>query len=107
MQPPSDDAAAGLTLPPVRAVPIGRPFRWLRLGWRDFTHAFGPSVFHGLAVAAGGLVIVDVEKPEQPFVYERFTADGAIDDAHDARLRLVGPIPLVGGDTNGRGVDVV
>jgi hypothetical protein len=58
MHPPSDDAAAGLTLPPVRAVPIGRPFHWLRLGWRDFTRAFGPSVFHGLVVAAGGLAIV-------------------------------------------------
>jgi len=60
MHPPSDDAAAGLTLPPVRAVPLGRPFHWLRLGWRDFTRAFGPSVFHGLVVAAGGLAIVAI-----------------------------------------------
>ena len=36
-------------------------------------------------VAAGpeGLVIVDVENPEQPSVYQRFTADGRLDDARD------------------------
>ncbi|MCB2106315.1 MAG: hypothetical protein KDE14_01385 [Rhodobacteraceae bacterium] len=36
-------------------------------------------------VAAGreGLAIVDVEKPEKPFVYQMFTADGRISDARD------------------------
>jgi hypothetical protein len=39
-------------------------------------------------VAAGreGLVIVDVEKPEQPFIYQRFTADGRINDARDVSV---------------------
>jgi hypothetical protein len=39
-------------------------------------------------VAAGreGLVIVDVEKPEQPKIYQRFTADGRIDDARDVSV---------------------
>lgn len=58
-QPASPDpAAAGLVLPPVRAVPFARPLRWLALGWRDFRRAFAPSVLHGLAVAAGGWVIL-------------------------------------------------
>lgn len=36
-------------------------------------------------VAAGkeGLAIIDVEKPEQPKVYQMFTADGKINDARD------------------------
>lgn len=39
-------------------------------------------------VASGreGLVIVDVEKPEQPFIYQRFTADGRINDARDVSV---------------------
>ncbi|MGB0618820.1 MAG: hypothetical protein ACPGVZ_05055 [Myxococcota bacterium] len=39
-------------------------------------------------VAAGseGLVIVDVEKPERPSVYMRYTADGQLDDAQDVAV---------------------
>jgi hypothetical protein len=39
-------------------------------------------------VAAGseGLVIVDIEKPEQPTVYQRYTADGQLDDARDVAV---------------------
>jgi len=85
MHPPSDDAAAGLTLPPVRAVAIGRPFHWLRLGWRDFTRAFGPSVFHGLVVAAGGLAIVGMS------LYFWYLLPGAV-----SGFLLVGPILATG-----------
>ncbi|MET0216384.1 MAG: DUF2189 domain-containing protein [Burkholderiales bacterium] len=45
---------------PVRKVPAMRPFVWLRLGWRDFTRTFWPSLLHGLVVAAGGLAIFAV-----------------------------------------------
>jgi hypothetical protein len=36
-------------------------------------------------VAAGkeGLVIIDIERPEQPRVYQKFTADGSLNDARD------------------------
>ncbi len=39
-------------------------------------------------VAAGkhGLVILDIEKPEQPRVDQVFTADGCINDVHDVKL---------------------
>lgn len=39
-------------------------------------------------VAAGkeGLVIIDVENPEAPRLYQRFTADGAINDASDVKV---------------------
>jgi hypothetical protein len=39
-------------------------------------------------VAAGseGLVIVDVEKPEQPRIFQKYTADGTLNDAHDVTV---------------------
>ncbi|MCU0896114.1 MAG: DUF2189 domain-containing protein [Burkholderiales bacterium] len=52
------DPGEGLTLPPVREVPVARPLRWLALGWRDFRQVPICSGYHGLAVALGGLVIV-------------------------------------------------
>lgn len=41
-------------------------------------------------VAGGkqGLVIVDIEKPESPFIDQAFTADGAIDDARDVKVGM-------------------
>ncbi len=36
-----------------------------------------------MAAGAEGLVIVDVEKPEQPKLYMKFTADGQLNDAED------------------------
>jgi uncharacterized membrane protein len=85
MQTPSDDIGGGLTLPPVRAVTFGRPFHWLRLGWRDFTRAFGPSVFHGVVVALGGLAIVGLS------LYFWYLLPGAV-----SGFLLVGPIIATG-----------
>lgn len=60
----SERAQAQLThgLPPipVRAVPIGRPFRWLALGWRDLWRAPAASLFHGVLVTAGGWIILAI-----------------------------------------------
>jgi hypothetical protein len=36
-----------------------------------------------VAAGADGLVMVDVENPEKPWIYERFTADGRMNDARD------------------------
>ena len=55
-------AAAGLTLLPVRRVPVSRPLQWLRLGWRDLTRTPWPSLLHGLLVAAGGLAMLAVSR---------------------------------------------
>jgi uncharacterized membrane protein len=41
-------------------VPVTAPFRWLSRGWRDLRRTPGASLFHGLAVALGGLAIVAV-----------------------------------------------
>lgn len=45
-------------LPPVRTVPLSRPFEWLRLGWQDLHSSFGPSLLHGVFVAVGGLTVL-------------------------------------------------
>ena len=53
---------AGPTPLPVRHVPVSRPLAWLRLGWRDMTRTPGPSLLHGLLVAAGGLAMLAVSR---------------------------------------------
>ncbi|MFO1281954.1 MAG: DUF2189 domain-containing protein [Burkholderiales bacterium] len=65
MTPPesaNDHAVPGAQAPddglPVREVALFAPFAWLALGWRDFTRAFGPSLFHGVIVSAAGWVIL-------------------------------------------------
>jgi uncharacterized membrane protein len=60
MSPGAAPSADGLTPAPVRRVPLGAPFGWLARGWRDFVRAPGASLFHGVIVALGGLVIVAV-----------------------------------------------
>jgi uncharacterized membrane protein len=51
--PPSPDAQ-----PVVRQITLAQPLVWLQLGWRDLHACFGPSLLHGLIVAAGGLAIL-------------------------------------------------
>lgn len=41
-----------------------------------------------VAAGAEGLVIVDVERPEAPRIDRRFTAGGAMDDAHDVKVAM-------------------
>jgi uncharacterized membrane protein len=53
---------------PVRTVALGRPFVWLAQGSRDFRRAFGPSVFHGVVVAAGGWIIVALTRHFWPLL---------------------------------------
>jgi uncharacterized membrane protein len=58
--PPRSTAASAATALPVRQVPVSRPLRWLKLGWRDFTRTPGPGMLHGVLVAVGGLAILVV-----------------------------------------------
>jgi len=58
MTSPGTESASGLTPCPVREIPLARPFRWLYLGWRDFTRAIVPSALHGMVAAFGGLAIL-------------------------------------------------
>jgi hypothetical protein len=54
-----------------------------RIPVADAQRVYVARFFAYVAARDEGLVIVDVEKPEAPFVYQSFTANGQIDDAHD------------------------
>jgi uncharacterized membrane protein len=45
---------------PVRSVPVGRPWHWLALGWRDLRRCPAPGLAHGLACTLFGLALVAV-----------------------------------------------
>ena len=47
-----------LRLPAVRQVALSAPLHWLALGWRDLWRVGGPSLLHGLALAAVGALLV-------------------------------------------------
>ena len=49
-----------------------------------------------VAAKKQGLVIVDIERPRKPVVYQQFTADGQLNDAHDV---VVGSIYRSPGET--------
>lgn len=50
---------------------------------KDAQRVYLARTYAYVAAKAEGLVIVDVENPEKPFIYERFTADGTLNDARD------------------------
>jgi uncharacterized membrane protein len=45
-------------LPAIRHVDLSRPFVWLERGWDDLTHNPGPSLAHGLILAAIGWLVL-------------------------------------------------
>lgn len=56
----SSEHSTGVPLLPVREVPVSHAFRWLALGWRDFTQTPLPSLLHGAAVTIGGWIILAI-----------------------------------------------
>jgi hypothetical protein len=49
----------------------------------DARRIYVARTFAYVAAGRDGLVLIDVEKPERPKLYQTFTADGQINDAHD------------------------
>jgi len=58
--PPPQASPSSLTstIPIVHRVALTQPLHWLALGWRDMTRCGWISLLHGLAMAAGGVVIL-------------------------------------------------
>ncbi len=77
-------AAANVPLP-VRTVPVTQPLVWLHHGVQDLTHAFWPSVMHGLIVAVGGIAILLVALHAWPILPGAFSG-----------FVLIGPILATG-----------
>ena len=46
--------------PALKPLSLADPFRWLRLGWRDFCAAPAPGLFYGLAFTAMGWALLKV-----------------------------------------------
>lgn len=58
---------ASISLPDARSVYVARTYAYVGGGKE-------------------GVVIIDVEKPESPFIYSTFNGDGTITDAHDVKV---------------------
>ena len=54
-----------------------------RISLGDAQRVYVARFFAYVAARGEGLVIIDVENPEKPTVYQKFTADGQLNDAHD------------------------
>jgi hypothetical protein len=50
---------------------------------KDAQRVYLARTYAYVAAKQEGLVIIDVENPEKPFLYERFTAGGTLNDARD------------------------
>jgi len=54
-----------------------------RVPLKEASRVYVARTYAYVAAGSDGLVIVDIERPDVPVVYQRFTADGALNDARD------------------------
>ena len=74
--------ANGLTVVDVTA-PDQPRITEARIPLADAQRVYVARFFAYVAARGDGLVIIDVENPEKPFVYQKFTAEGQLNDAYD------------------------
>jgi hypothetical protein len=74
--------ANGLTVVDVTA-PDQPRITEARISLADAQRVYVARFFAYVAARGDGLVIIDVENPEKPFVYQKFTAEGQLNDAYD------------------------
>ncbi|MGA1192715.1 MAG: LVIVD repeat-containing protein, partial [Bdellovibrionota bacterium] len=53
---------------------------------QDARGVYLARTFAYVAGGAEGLVIVDIERPEEPAIYKKFTADGSLTDVNDVKV---------------------
>ena len=75
--------ATGLKVIDVTNPAAPRPVAGAEVPLAEARRIYVARTYAYIAAAAEGLAIVDVERPEQPRLLRKFTADGAIGDAHD------------------------
>jgi hypothetical protein len=78
--------------------------RELGSGFIPLSDARNVYVARTYAYVAGGkdgVIIIDIEKPDKPSVYQRFTGDGAITDCYDVKVASTNA-SLIGYVANGR-----
>ena len=52
----------------------------------DARNVYVARTYAYVAGGRDGVVVVDVERPEKPFIYEKFTDNGKINDTHDVKI---------------------
>jgi hypothetical protein len=67
---------------------LGRPEPVATLQLEDVHNLYLARTYAYVAAGRHGLVIVDIENPEAPFVDQVFTAKGKINDLHDVKLGI-------------------
>ena len=75
--------AAGLEVVDVTVAENARRVEGARVPLADARRVYVARTYAYVAAGREGLAIVDVEKPEEPRLFAKFTADGRIDDARD------------------------
>ena len=78
--------AAGLKILDVTDLAHPRPVTDLPL--RDVHNLYLARTYAYVAAGHQGLVIVDIQNPEAPFVDQIYDADGCINDLHDVKLGI-------------------
>jgi hypothetical protein len=74
---------AGLDTVDVTQPAAPRLLETARVPLSEANRVYVARTYAYVAAGAGGLVIVDVERPERPVVYQRFNAGGQLNDARD------------------------
>jgi hypothetical protein len=67
---------------------LGRPEPVATLQLEEVHNLYLARTYAYVAAGRHGLVIVDIENPEAPFVDQVFTAEGEINDLHDVKLGI-------------------
>jgi hypothetical protein len=67
---------------------LGHPRVVTKVPLEDAHNIYLARTYAYVAAGKNGLVILDIEKPEQPFIDQVFNAGGAINDAHDVKLGI-------------------
>jgi hypothetical protein len=67
---------------------LGRPVPVVSVPLADARSIYVARTFGYVAAGAQGLVILNIEKPEQPFIDQVFNADGCFNDTCDVKLGI-------------------
>jgi hypothetical protein len=75
----------------VKVVDVTFPERPKRVAWvaaPDARNVYLARTYAYVAAGKYGLLILDIERPEQPEVVQNYNADGAMNDVHDVKVAI-------------------
>jgi hypothetical protein len=78
--------AEGMNVVDITNIGSPRVVSKARVALKDARNVYVARTYAYVSGGAEGLVIVDIEKPEEPFVYQVFNDEGAINDLNDVKI---------------------